>query len=78
MRPRSVPRVGNVGRPSRSPAQGSTAYVALVCFGARSPGLHELLLPAGGNGIVMTELHRVGALTSGESFEAELIFGDFR
>ena len=54
------------------------AACALVCFGARSPGLHELLLPASGNGVVMTELHSVGALTSGEGFQAELIFRDFR
>jgi hypothetical protein len=39
--------------------------------------LHELLLATRGYGVVMTQLHRIGALTAGESFQAELIFGDF-
>ncbi len=47
-------------------AVSSTQLVALQ---SRSPGLHELLLPARGNGIVMTQLHGVSALTAGESFE---------
>lgn len=36
---------------------------------ARSPGLHELLLAARGYGVVMTQLHGIGALTAGEGFQ---------
>src|SRR5262245_3599757 len=46
-------------------------------FGAGAPLLDELLLAASGDGIVMTELHGVGAFAAGEGFEAQLVFGNF-
>jgi hypothetical protein len=82
-----APRISSAGgyhrvaRPAaasvRAGARRRAGTRALFALSARSPGLHELLLPADRYGVVMTQLHRVRALTPGESFEPELIFRNF-
>ncbi len=47
-----------------------TVTPALLRVGARSIGLHQLLLPARGHRIVVTELHQVRAFPSGQRLQA--------
>ena len=58
----------NAGHRARVVSAGAAVGALLFGRASGSPGLHELLLAAGGYRVVMTQLHRVGALTPGEAF----------
>src|SRR6185437_4176542 len=65
-------------QPPRTTTQSNLWYMALLLFSSRPPCLHQLLLPSRRHGLVMAEVHRVGAFATGQRFESRLIVRELR